>query len=435
MEFILPLAYFSLFVFIFFRSGYFNVPGISKKEVIALYSLKVFAGFTLWGIYIFYYKNRATADIFKYYDDSEILYNALFSHPSDYFKMLFGIHNNTAHFAMYYDQMFNWHRKMESNLYNESHIIIRFNAFLRIFSLGIYPIHILVMCFMSTSGLIGIYKFFYAGFTDKPKMLLLCLFITPSVLLWTSGIIKEAFIISFLGILLYYLDNCLQKRKEIRSLIIVILSLLVLISIKVYVMVAFIPAMIAYIWAYTDSKKKIFLKYFIVIIGFIIAGVFVKIIFPDYDPLEVIRIKQADFIALSAGAASRINLNEIDPNFGSLLHNAPYALYNTCFRPLNLHDSLLISIASLENWVILLFVSVCIYFHRSLSEINWNILLMAFLFTVILYLLIGWITPVVGAIVRYKVPALPFLLLAFLHILDFEKVKTKLYSIKKQYGL
>ena len=66
----------------------------------------------------------------------------------------------------------------------------------------------------------------------------------------------------------------------------------------------------------------------------------------------------------------------------------------------------------------LIFILVCLIFIKPISTIKWEYVLFCLSFVAIQYLIIGETTPVLGAIARYKVPALPFLLIAFLFILD-----------------
>jgi hypothetical protein len=423
MQYFLSIAYITLFTYCIFHLKFFDVPGLSKRLLGGIFMLKILAGLFLWATYSYHYTNRATSDIFKYYDDSQAMYNALFIHPLDYFKMLFGIRNNTPHFNIYYDQMYNWYRKLDSNLYNESHFIIRFNAFIRLISLDVYFVHMIVICFMSMAGLTGIYKFFIADLKDKKILLALSIYFVPSVLLWTSGLIKEAFIVSFLGLLLSSLKNLVENHKKICSLLVIFICTLILLTIKVYILIAIAPPLLSYWWSRKSETKGIFQKYTMVTFSFIGFGLLIRFVFPDYDPVEIIRIKQSDFIAISAAANSRINLPEIDAGVWSLIKNSPNALFNSIFRPLLPVGSVMIYIAAVENWFILLFIICCFGFSKSLSTVKWNPVLMSLLFTLIMYLLIGWTTPVVGAIVRYRVPALPFLLIAFIYLLDMEKVK------------
>jgi hypothetical protein len=50
-------------------------------------------------------------------------------------------------------------------------------------------------------------------------------------------------------------------------------------------------------------------------------------------------------------------------------------------------------------------------------------------FTLTLGALIGWVTPVLGAIVRYKIPLLPFLLIIPIYYMDTEKLPQQLKNI------
>ncbi len=416
MQYLLCLAYLSLFVFLIYRLKFFDVPGLSRKSLAFIFLLKLLAGFLLYAVFTWFYKDRPNSDIFKFYDDSKHMYDALFVNPLDYFKMLTGIGNNTPHFTRYYDQMFNWYRKLNSNLYNESHFIIRFNALLRLFSFGVYFVHVIFICFMSTAGLTGMYRFFSNTLNGKNRILTVCLFLTPSVFLWTSGLIKEAFIVSFLGIVLSALKEALEKRRVLFSFLVILLGLILLLCIKIYILVAFIPTVLAYVWSYEKKMQTVFIRYGVVIFALIGMAFLVRGLFPDYDPAEVIRIKQADFILISEKADSRIEIPPLEASFRSLLRNAPNALFNSLCRPLKFHGHAFIRMAAIENWLLLLFAAWCLLFSRPLHQVNWNVVLMCLLFSLILLLIVGWITPVVGAIVRYKVPALPFMLAGLLHL-------------------
>ncbi|MBK6543548.1 MAG: hypothetical protein IPG10_20255 [Flavobacteriales bacterium] len=56
--------------------------------------------------------------------------------------------------------MNNWYRQYESNMYNDAHTTIRLNAFLRLFSFGHIHVHTVFACFLSTIGLVALYKAF-----------------------------------------------------------------------------------------------------------------------------------------------------------------------------------------------------------------------------------------------------------------------------------
>jgi hypothetical protein len=83
--------------------------------------------------------------------------NALFTQPADGLRMLFAIGNDTPYFTEhYYSAMNNWVRQYESNLYNDAHTMIRFNAVLRLFSFGHYHVHTVFASFISLIGLVAL---------------------------------------------------------------------------------------------------------------------------------------------------------------------------------------------------------------------------------------------------------------------------------------
>jgi len=82
-------------------------------------------------------------------------------------------------------------------------------------------------------------------------------------------------------------------------------------------------------------------------------------------------------------------------------------------------------LAAIENAMLLLLLALFLFFFKFEST-HINLLLFCLTFVLILYLLIGYTTPVMGAIVRYKAPALPFLYVMLLLIFDKDKFASKI---------
>ena len=70
------------------KIDFFQINGIKKNHILFAFLSQVFAGYILYIMYSQYYTERYTADIFKYYDDSLVLYNTFFSNPLDFFKII-----------------------------------------------------------------------------------------------------------------------------------------------------------------------------------------------------------------------------------------------------------------------------------------------------------------------------------------------------------
>ncbi|MFH0895926.1 MAG: hypothetical protein V2A54_15945 [Bacteroidota bacterium] len=420
-------------MFLIFRLPFFKIDGLSRKSITAFFLIKVVAGLALFFLYTYFYTDRKTADIFKYYDDSKILFDTFFTNPEHFFRMLFGIDNNTSEFTGYYTSMNNWYREYESNLYNDSHTIIRINAVLRFFSFGCFNVHTVFMSFFSLLGLTAIYKTFRIIIRDKKNMLAIAVFLVPSVVFWGSGVLKESILIFGLGFLFWFYHKLFLIRFSWISLAWVIISLILLRFTKFYILVAVLPGFIANTWLMLTAYRKPILKYAVVLILYVISAFGIHYLLPEYSPFDILYIKQKDFINLSLfmQSGSFIQPPSLDNGLISFFIGIPLALFNCVFRPFFFESTNpFILLAGIENFFIILLIIISIVFS-SKSKPNAMIFLFSLSFVLLLFTLIGMVTPVMGAIVRYKVPALPFLISALVMIINKEKLIAFFPVLKK----
>jgi hypothetical protein len=414
---------------------FFGIDGISRRSVSGIFVLKILSGLALWAIYTFYYTERSTADIYKYFDDSKVISDALWTNPSDYLKMLTGIGNNTPAFDHYYSEMNYWARKIDSSIYNDSHTIIRFNALLRLFSFGYYNVHTVVICFLSLTGLTAIYKTFVPYLQDKKRELVLAVFLLPSVLFWGSGVLKEGLIFFALGLLIYHT----VKLFSLKSVLFCFAAAFLLAFSKFYVWIAVLPGLAFLLWINKTNTKRLLLKFLAVITIVSAVGLNIDKFSSVQDPLVTLSQKQYEFDRLATGnltdannkpipvAGSIIQIGKLEPTLASFIKNAPAALKNTLLRPyITELNSPMMMLAGLETLLILFIIFLCLLFIKPLREIRWEYFLFCISFVIIQFLIIGETTPVLGAVARYKTIALPFLVTAFIFILDKEKISKKL---------
>ncbi len=440
LEILLTITYSALFIFLIHKMSFFNADGISKRGFTILFILKLFFGFMLWAIYTFYYTERATADIYKYFDDSKVIFDSLKTNPFDYFKMLFGIKNNTPAFDQYYSQMNFWAQKSGASIYNDSHTIIRFNALVRLFSFGYYNVHTVVICFLSLIGLTAIYKTFVNELQNKKRELLFAVFLLPSVLFWGSGVLKEGLILFTLGLFIYYSS----KLFRLRALIFFMGAALLLALSKFYVWVAVLPSIAILIWSNLSRSKKIFLNYFLILIFTGTIGLNIDSFSNIQNPLVTLSQKQLEFIQLANGelrdsnnnpippAKSVIIINKLDPTFYSFIRNSPQALINTTLRPYLWEvRSPMMLLAAMESMLLLFMLALILFFIQPLKNIKWKYVLFCLSFVCLQFLIIGETTPILGAIARYRMIALPFLIIAFIFIYDKEKLLKLMPFLKK----
>ena len=408
MSWILYFIYLLLLIWVIQKSHFFESPGIDKKWLVALFLAKIAAGFVLFFIYSYYYSPRSACDIFKYFDDGLIIHNVLFQNPADYLKIMTGIGSSSPDLMQYYDTCNFWLKKFDYGLPNDNHIVIRANALMCLLSMGNFHIHNMFFAFLSFVGLWGIYKSFARQLSHKRTLLLLAVFCFPSVWLWTSGALKESILTFAFGLFVYNFRNLLGKPAA-GNIIGSVVCVFLLMQSKFYVLMAALPSLAAMVWI-RRKPKHAFAKFLLMHVG-IFAVAWLSKFVTQVDLFEVICNKQHDFVMMvqSMQVGSSINIPELDNGLRSIVANAPRAFATSLLRPSVFeHGSATMMLAGIENLLILCVLAAGFFYikPRNLAQPDvWYCLS----FVVILFVLIGLTTPVLGALVRYKVPALPFI--------------------------
>jgi hypothetical protein len=114
-------------------------------------------------------------------------------------------------------------------------------------------------------------------------------------------------------------------------------------------------------------------------------------------------------INITVPSNSAITKTRLSNSISSVVKMIPEALINTFCKPFFINDgNKFETFASIENVLLLLFF-ILAFFYSDFKSINWNLFFCLISIVFISYLLIGLTTTISGAIVRYKVPFLPFL--------------------------
>lgn len=428
MNIALAILYLSIIIFLIYRLRFFDAIGISRTTISAIFLLKIISGFALIWIYTYYYKTRESADVFKYFDDAKIIHSSIFHNPLDYLKMITGIGADADYLHdLYFSKANYWYKEWDYHLYNDNRTVIRFNALAMLISNKSIYIHTIFMSFLSLIGLFSIYKVFVNFLKGKEKLLIASIFLLPTVLLWSSGVLKEGLLVFAFGIMFYGFYRLLKKFGY-KYLIMFIVGLLLLSITKFYTLMAAVPGMAALLWIEKTKGKKPFLKFLIVhSLAFIVA------ISNNYV-LFVLYKKQVDFHILIDGLSNKvgsyIEVPKLEPTAFSFLKNAPLAFFNTFFRPHIFEAySPIVMLAAFENLLIFVSLVLSLIFINKKKITNLPLLYFSIFFVIIMFILCGLVTPVMGALVRYKMPALPFLFIIFLFIIDWEKLKNSLFKM------
>lgn len=428
---LLPLIYLAFFLWLIGKLNYFKTAGFSALSLQFAFLIKAFCGLVIYLIYTYYYPVRLEADTFKYFDDSRFLYNALWEHPMDFFKMLFGINCENEYFLKhYYSDMYNWYRSYDNGLLNDNRLVIRLNAVLRLFSFGNYHVHSLFFNFLTFIGSYSLARLFLVFSGSKWKTYLV-VFLIPSFVFWSAGILKESILIFALGSFTWNVYKIISGIHNRLSYLWILFLIPILFVMKFYVFVALIPAILAW-WISQKTKKTIIIHLF-TILACLLAALGIGSIFPSYNFLVIMAAKQGDFINLAnfLKVNSSIYMDYLEPNLWSFIKASPKAFINTLTRPWPTElKGILFYPPLFENLFIIFILFIGWFYRKKVNAQQWKFIVFCLTFSILLFVIIGLTTPIIGAIVRYKIPAIPFLIFVALLFLDDSKLPKKLRSNK-----
>lgn len=439
------------------------------------FGLKLLAWAALYIIYTRYYPDRNTADIFKYFDDGAILWKTAGERPALFIEIILGTWEETPETFTAIADTRNWDAQYESGFNHSTRTMIRIHAVMHLFSFGVIHVHAIVMSFLVLIGSIQLWKWLKTKALNKDSTLQIFIFLFPSVLLWTSGALKESLV--FIGFGAMATGFMRWERKQWWYLLLIGFGWLLVFLSKNYVAFALLLAIGGYLFYAMRLVKNPVAAYSIVLATGAIFIYLAGLISPSYILPEIIHMRQGDFKNVAYGGVYLENdtmvvyipddqrgLYQVDryqatltkgvnytyfprdksrrdtltaagngetltkiydnvrsgslikpPNLGEgwwgLIAAVPAAFASTIVAPLQRSpDSALTLLSAAETIFILGFILFGIVNTiRRKTKINKEIIVFAVVFTGVLFVLIGWITPVAGALVRYKMPVLPFI--------------------------
>ncbi len=433
-EIILPLFYLIIFNLLIVRYKFFHLPELGYKAALFAFNLKLIAGVAIWYIYTYYYTDRDTGDQYRYFDDAAIMFEAFKQNPVYFLELFFDLGKNKAELIPFYERFLNWDKEYNYAWVIDNRTVIRFNALVHFFSRGNFHVHTLFMNMLSFSGLLLLFKGVYDLFKTKAKLLFAAVFFMPTVLFWGSGVLKEGILIFGLGLFCFGFFKITHNEINFKYAAAIIMGILVLAMIKVYVLLCLIPAAVTYYGLKKIAFKKIWLAFAVIQLFLVLIIFNLKWINPELDIANKLWFKRNDFVnvAYEWDAKSAIPAIPFDKSAISILIHSPQAIYNTLMRPTVFEiKSVIYAMPAAENLFILALIIIMLFFFKKPNLQEQLFIMFALTFIVYLAVMIGLVTPILGALVRYKLPLLPFILMIIICCLNIEKLIQKIPFLKK----
>ena len=426
-----PILISLIYAVAFFVRPYVT-DSVNRRYFFPALTVRIFGAIALGLLYQFYYQG---GDTFNFHTHgSRIVWEIFMDSPSKGIELLLSDGSNVQ------------------NIYESSHIyflhdpssffVIRIASLFDLFTFSSYSATAVLFSIFSFIGMWMLFLTFYQKFPHLHYQIAIATFFIPSVFFWGSGLLKDTIVLGCLGISTHCFSRLFfERRIFIGSILWIAVTLYIIFRIRVFVLQAYLPATIVWITAYHfNSIRSILVR--VMIIPFFAA---ILLYFEYYIVLKVgetdtkysvgnlaetSRITAYDigfFTGRDAGSGYSLNIDDWTPL--GMLRNSPAAINVTLFRPYlwEVRNPLML-ISSLESTFLLLF-SLYILLKNSLrlykGLFNYDVLF-CLVFSLIFAFAIGISTFNFGTLARYRIPLLPFYLIALIILNTYSNKERKL---------
>ncbi|MGV9011023.1 MAG: hypothetical protein ACOH13_00370 [Flavobacteriales bacterium] len=403
---------------------------------------KVFGGVAFSLIYFFYYKG---GDTLMYFYSAVSMSHLAMVDPAAYLSVLFGPADN-AHLALFSDVVGQPYGYMYFD--HRAFMVIRLISPLVILSMNSYVVTTLLLSSICYYGIWRCYQTFVSYFPSLINKLAIAFLYMPSVIFWGSGVMKDTFTLSATCWWVHCFDELFfKKRDHLSNLLGLVVSGFILITMKPYIFMALMPLTVLWLLYFRVVKLKNALFRFTVlpvVLVLMVGGSYLTLTslgdelgkFSLDEALQTTVVLQQDMKRSEQYGSNYFDIGTVDGTLSGTLGKLPVAVNAALFRPYIWESrNFVVALSGLENAWLLGFTLLLLWRTRIwffIRCITGNpLVLLCILFAVVFGFVIGLTTPNFGALVRFKIPLVPFLV-AGLFIIDFLNRKRLLARQRKK---
>jgi hypothetical protein len=323
-----------------------------------------------------------------------------------------------------------------------NYMIVRITAIFSFVTFQKYLILNLFFSMLSFSGVWRLYRFFYEQYPHLHKQLAIAILYLPTFVFWSAGILKDPICTGAIGWITYALYEALYKKKDIlKNAIILFVAGYLLYVIKVYILISYVPFFLLFLVLKNVNliKSRVLRVTFVLGLIFLTITMFTTVMeqlagtlvtYGGTDVTKNISVYQKAY-AEQEDVGSKFSLGvEYDGSVSSLIRIAPAAIIATLYRPF-LWESKKVStlLSSIESMVIMFFTLSVFFKARPKGFIRPILkdptIMYCILFALLFALFVGATTANFGTLVRYKIPCIPFYIIAIFLIQDWNNRNKK----------
>lgn len=395
-----------------------------RKYFMPTLNVKIIGALFIGLVYQYYYGGGDTA---HYFYQSKIVNEAIIESPIKGFKLMLHLPNAfDGEYQMYISRM-EWYFGM--NMY----MVIALGAFINLFTFSTFLNTSIFFAVISFTGVWALFRTFALQYPQYLRQVAVALLFIPSCYIWGSGIFKDTLCIFGLGWLTYGVFQMLiQRNFGLSNILFSTLSFYVVAVVKIYILLAFIPALALWVvFMYSDRVKSGFLKFvikisliLITVLGFFILSEKFSEELGSYSLENIAKTAETTrsyVYGQSGDEGSGYDLGEIDPSIFGLIKVFPKALMIALYGPFFWQAKkvivLLNSIEATLFFILSIRIIVRIGFVKIWKVIKSDPNIQFFLvFTIIFGFAVGLTSGNYGSLSRYRIPCLPMFGLSLLLI-------------------
>ena len=420
---------------VFWGRRYDGHPLMRKLLVYGLLAKLVF-GILLSLIYEFRYNWEG--DTGYYFRSSIALSGLLWQDPWSYIRMVLGSLDPQVHMVAravgYYAPLTDLPR----------FAVHRFYSLFAIFSFKNYYLFTLVSNGFLFAFNWSVFAFFVELYPKRIKLLAAAFLFIPSVLFWGSGIMKDPVTYTFSGVFVMSFYRLFFQRKiSVRHILLLLLSAYLIIEMKPYIFYVFLLGCIVWLgftWVRTIKSSFVKLVAFPVIVIGLTAGGYALLsrvassVGGAYGSVESMITKaqvSQDDLKQEYYHGTSFDIGDYEASMAGAASVAPQAIIAGLYRPFVFEaGSVAVFFSGAENLFFLLaslYVLFIVGLRKAFVVVKNNPFIVFCLFVAIVFSLgLGLSTSNFGALVRFKIPMLPFWFLGLmLTIVEYRELKER----------
>jgi hypothetical protein len=442
-EFILTPIYF-IFICIFAIS-YSNRR--KKKEKIYEYFMsglliKMLGAVTLGFVYFFYYLG---GDTVNYYNTACSFADLLFENSDDFYYLYFGHPNISDRSLLNSGNEFTyWINDEYAFFVSKCFVPVILVCFKSYYSSAILVASI---CY------IGVWRLFLVFVNEFPHLQRLfswSILYVPSVVFWGSGLMKDSLTFSAASLFVHgFYWFFAQRKYKVKFILSNLIGVYFLFSIKPYILFALLPGSILWFFTMRVSKVKSVLVRILFAPALVLIGITLGLFVLQQLGDSLGKYSMEKVITTASGAqqdlkqsyynGNSFDIGDYEPTPTGLLAVSHKAIFATLFRPTVFEvKNIVMFLCAIENTFILGFFLYLLYklkVYRFFIIITDNSLLMfSFVFSLFFAFSVGVSIANFGALVRLKIPCIPFFLSSLVIMNDMlTKSTTKNYEVSSKF--